>query len=697
MADTSYDIYIDNGNGRELIYRPNVPDLQLTSALYEPVMGSAGTLIFNIPFKHPYRNKIYPLTTVIWLYKDGKPEWRGRYVGSSEDFNRTGIITAEGDLNYLCDSIVEPFEYKGSLDGFFTLLLNAHNAKVDDGKKLKKGLVTVTDENDYINRSSANYKTTADAFREQLINTHGGYLHIRHESNGDYLDYTYDYGGDNSQVIRFGENLIDLEKSIDASSIITCLYPVGAVIDSKEGEGVATKVDISSVNNGKKYIEDANGIAKYGRIWGQMEWEDVTLPKNLLTKAKQYLKQQLVMPQTMTLTAVDLSLINSSVDAFHIGYYTKVYSVAHDIEGTFLLQEASIDLLNPQNSRITLGGNVKSLTNALGKAKQSATDQANNAVEQARIQLKKTSELIKGGLGGYVVMNGDADGLPEEILIMDQPDKKKAQNVVRMNKNGIGFSRNGYDGDYTTAWEITGDFWADYITAGSMLADRIRGGKLMLGGDDVSNYKNGRIQVYDRNNVKIGEWNKDGLTVSKGIIQGVSVQVGGKNDKDGSLIVYDASGEVVGAMASGGIQIKKGIIQGSTIKAGGKNDKDGAIIVYDESSNVIGRWDQNGLKTLKGDITSANGFGAWLQINNGKLLGGRLIGVSGGFIDFAGTINTESGNYSALQLNSDRMILKGSNLYVGTTGYVYRGYTGNVQIGTNRTLKFINGIMVGVN
>ena len=102
-----------------------------------------------------------------------------------------------------------------------------------------------------------------------------------------------------------------------------------------------------------------------------------------------------------------------------------------------------------------------------------------------RQAINHANSLLSGGLGGHVVINRNANGEPNEILIMDTDDKDTAVNVIRMNVNGIGFSTTGYDGDYTTAWTIDGHFNADFIKAGTINAIDIKGshitGALMEG------------------------------------------------------------------------------------------------------------------------------------------------------------------------------------------------------------------------
>jgi len=89
------------------------------------------------------------------------------------------------------------------------------------------------------------------------------------------------------------------------------------------------------------------------------------------------------------------------------------------------------------------------------------------------------TDLINGGLGGHLVVNTDADGHPNELLIMDTDDISNAVNVWRWNLNGLGHSHNGYNGPFDdVAITMDGKINASMIVTGFMSAARLRGGTI---------------------------------------------------------------------------------------------------------------------------------------------------------------------------------------------------------------------------
>ena len=151
--------------------------------------------------------------------------------------------------------------------------------------------------------------------------------------------------------------------------------------------------------------------------------------------------------------------------------------------------------------------------------------------------IKEQTALITGGLGGYVVMNPNALGEPQEILIMDTPDIDTAVHVIRMNKNGIGFSSNGYSGPFQSAWTIDGKFNADFIGAGTLLANYIKGGIMTLGGYDNSN---GSLVVNDAGGLQVTKIDKSGIQTNSLVAQDY-IYVDGTTDSYFKIPLYGST------------------------------------------------------------------------------------------------------------------------------------------------------------
>ena len=119
--------------------------------------------------------------------------------------------------------------------------------------------------------------------------------------------------------------------------------------------------------------------------------------------------------------------------------------------------------------------------------------------------LSEAEAKIYGVLGNsYVIYNGDS------ILVVDRLPAETANNVIRINSAGIGFSQSGIAGHFTTAWTIDGTFNAQAANFINLTASMIKGGTLKLG----SNLnESGLLEVYDESNILIATLDKDGLKV----------------------------------------------------------------------------------------------------------------------------------------------------------------------------------------
>lgn len=468
--------------GDDLIYQPGIEELALIDVKVTLELNKAGTLEFTMPPTHPFYDKLSKLITYIDLYDDGEFIWRFRVLNTDDDFYKQRTVSCEGELSFLFDSIQRPYEHKGSISTFLKMLIDNHNAQVEKDKKFEMGLCNVVDNNNYINRSNGYISKTLDAINDKLIKTHGGYIRARTEKGHRYLDYISDYGHECNQVIRFGENILDLSNYINGENVRTAIIPQGAELEEDGINGVKKRLDITSVNGGKDYVYSEAAVKLFGWIWDTVQFDDVTLASNLKKKAEAYLEECINLQMSLELTAVDLHLLNVDIEKIKLGDWVTVISEPHGLNRKFLVSKLVMNIENPENNQITLGSVLPTFTSDTSKASKTISDRvetiAGNANRYIESAVDNATKLITGGLGGYIVIAQAEDGHPEGILILDTPNKDTAKNVIQLNKNGLGFSNTGINGPYRNAWTIDGNLVADFITVGVLRGLEIIGGSI---------------------------------------------------------------------------------------------------------------------------------------------------------------------------------------------------------------------------
>lgn len=187
------------------------------------------------------------------------------------------------------------------------------------------------------------------------------------------------------------------------------------------------------------------------------------------------------------------------------------------------------DEISLGSAKSTLTETVSGISQGISNVKSDLIRTTNALVEA----IDEATEMITGNLGGYVVLHdSDEDGFPDEILVMDEPSIEDAVNIWRWNKSGLGFSSTGYNGEFGLAMTANGQIVADFITTGTMSANRINGGTLALGGNDN---QNGVLYVYDASGNLVGSWTKDGINVISGTIVGDLITAGKISSQNGSV------------------------------------------------------------------------------------------------------------------------------------------------------------------
>jgi hypothetical protein len=411
-------------------------------------VSKAGEMSFTVDAEHPYLSNLRRMSGLVELLDGTLPIYRGRITSDTKDFYGAHKIETEGIMAVLNDSIIPPFNfpedftedasYKAAaasgnvVEFFFRWILSQHNAQVTAEQQIKPGVITVSDPNNYITRSSEEYATAMSTISDKLIKSAlGGYLLIRYEDDGNYLDYYAALPLTNTQSVEFAENLLDLSSETDGTNIYTAILPEG-----KDGLTIEALPDGDLTDDLVKSgltIYSKSGMATYGRITRHIKWDDVTVAANLQTKAKAALADNgLSMPETITCKAVDLGW-QDGIQHFRVGRMTALFSNPHGYSASYPLMELAPDILDPGNTQITLGATQQTYTGAQIDAKretdkriESARQEISERVDESSSQViqathqqitdlqQNVNSIILSALENYVE-TGDFDSYKEEV------------------------------------------------------------------------------------------------------------------------------------------------------------------------------------------------------------------------------------------------------------------------------------------
>ncbi len=473
-------IYIDN----KKIYDPRIRKLQLEEAELSQAKNKAGTLKMILPADHAYSDLVViPGITRVTVKEDDDILFKGRIVRDNPDFWEDSEYTAEGQLAYLNDTVVRPYEFSGSPREYFKFLITQHNSQVEKERQFTVGRITVSDPNDYIVRSNMHYPSTFEELQEKLLDNMGGYLVERFENGVTYLDYLSEIRENNDQKAKYGENIVDIDRvqEID-SDFATAIIPLGKKQD--DGNGNEIYLTIASVNDGKDYIQNDDAVAKYGLILKVVEHEDVTLPENLIKKGEEDLQEAIKSTSSITVTAADLSGTGSKVESFRFMKNVKCISKRHGLDFRSPIVALNRNLLDRSDYKITVGDTQKTYTGTSVTSKRDSESKSEEIIDLEREARKKAiQELVskmEKASGLYVTDIGE-DGAHNWYL-HDKKTVEESYVIIQVNDAGILFSDDGGKTYNGVSWDgiailekiYTIGLDATYIITGILNADIVK-------------------------------------------------------------------------------------------------------------------------------------------------------------------------------------------------------------------------------
>ena len=352
-------------------------------------------------------------------------------------------------------------------------------------------------------------------------------------------------GANNGVVINYGKNLTDAKQERNISDCYThfCPYAIkktetrnaaGEVTETSEetitlSDGVIELVNPENIGHTKAYTLDISDKFADGEEMNEA---------NLRAHAEEYIaSHKLGVPKVnITLSFMQIwdSPEYSKIAVFERVALCDTVTVRFSdlgIDAEAKVIKTEYDSLEERFSKIevgdaksTLADTVTSIEESITDTKKSLTESENAASVALQNAIIEATNKITGNSGGYVVLSPANN--PQEILIMNTPDKETATRVWRWNSSGLGYSKSGYNGEYGLAMTMDGAIVADFITAGTLNAINITGCTITGGSLNI----NDRFTVDAEGNVR-----------TEGEIIATSGIIGGCEIKDGKLVITSAN------------------------------------------------------------------------------------------------------------------------------------------------------------
>lgn len=423
-------------DGDQLVYDSRLDSHGLQALSYTAGLNKAGTATFIMHPNHPMYDGLTAYRTLLEVYRDAALVFRGRVLYPTDNFLKERTVTCEGERCFFHDSVMRPYLFQDGPAAVFAAVVATHNSQVEEFKQFVLGDVTVTDPNGYIRIENTSAEQVSETL-DKLVERCGGYIVFTTNAEGKrVVNWLADLGYRSSQSIEFGENLLDFARSDASPDLATVIIPYGAQIETEgEEENTEQRVTIESVNDGLDFIQDYDAVALRGVIARPVYWDDVTEPANLLAKAQEYLAKSRNIITGLTLSAIDLSDLDKSIDTFQVGDTIRVRSKPHGVDEDFLLTERTVDLLDPAKGTVTLGKENTSLTGMdVAGDRKSASDlkkiehsiradyQLNVAAVVAETQqsfstlLQQASDQLKMEVSESYATNGELESLIETSM-----------------------------------------------------------------------------------------------------------------------------------------------------------------------------------------------------------------------------------------------------------------------------------------
>lgn len=354
--------------------------------------NEVGSFTFTLPRINPHYEKIALNTAVISVEEDGNEIFMGRVTEWNKLFNLDMEVTCEGELSYLSDRdcVIEEKTYTST--DLLTLAVTADSRFAKEGKAFNLG--TVTKEKTGTDKDEKETRTIVDCWsvaKDYLADKYGGYLRLRKtvtlENNVKvyhrYLDYMDMPPDQTDQIIRFGENLLDISYDLRSNQIVNSIIVIGY---ETTGWFIFKTTDEVRVE-----VKNEDSIKEFGLCQRYMTVDGTSSTReSLLKKGEEELKKNTdQFAGSITVNAADLADIGVDTDRLEFMKQARIISEAHGLANWVLCTKEVIPLDAPEEKEFTFGETSQNLS-ALQAKNFGTAGKAWNAIQS-------TIKYVKSG------------------------------------------------------------------------------------------------------------------------------------------------------------------------------------------------------------------------------------------------------------------------------------------------------------
>lgn len=407
--------------------------------------------IFECQFDYPITGPLYDQIeerAIIYATHDdsGIPQPFDIYARSAPI---NGIVTFYAHhISYrLSNAVVMPFSANSCADAMAKIQANLITDR-DDDFTFWTDKTTV---GDYAKNVPSICRTTLGGEEGSLLDVYG---------KGDYIFDKFavklyqNKGVDTDVEIRYGKNLTNIEHKVDNSSSYNAIVPYW--LNEESGALVTLPEGYVSYNDGTAYIVaipyPMNDYFQTAPTVSAMR----TKAQQLLDSSDSWVPSEGFEVNFVQLWQTEEYEDYAPLQRVNLCDTVKVYYPELGVNAVRekVVKTVYNTLLN-RYDEITLNELPTTLT-GLTQQQISVETSGNVTAEGMRAAINLAVQLVRGGLGGYIAMPADQDGLPQLIYLLDQPDVDEALNVIRLGSDGISRSSTGIDGPFTSIISMNG-------------------------------------------------------------------------------------------------------------------------------------------------------------------------------------------------------------------------------------------------